>query len=104
MPRGKCKICGFSESGSLKMYSIIPEEIAEKADLKRAPKVKLCPNCRRELKKWFSVKIADMAYDSMQKQFMPKSPQALAREYEISYDWFVRNKRDQLKKMQATLL
>lgn len=104
MSRGKCAICGFSGFDSLKKYSIIPEEIAKTAGLKRAPTVKVCPNCWCELEKWFSAKIADMAYDSMLKQFVPKSPQDLAREYEVSYEWFVRNRGDQLKKMQGTLL
>ncbi len=104
MPRGKCAICGFSGLSSLKKYPVIPEEIAKEAGLKRAPMVKACPNCWRELEKWFSAKIADTAYDSMVKQFMPKSSQDLAREYEVSYEWFVRNKQDQLKKRQGTLL
>lgn len=104
MVKGKCAICGFSEADSLKMYSIVPEEIAGEAGLERVPKVKVCPKCWRELEKWFSAKIADTAYDSMAKQFLPKSPQDLAREYQVSYKWFVRNKREQLKKVQPTLL
>ncbi len=104
MPGGKCAVCGLSGSGALTEHPIIPEEIAGEAGLKRTPKVKACPNCRRELEKWFSAKIADTVYDSMAKQFVTKSPRELAREYETSYEWFVRNRGAQLRKTQGTLL
>ena len=104
MSGGKCAICGISGSGSIKEYPVIPENIVEEAGLKGTPKVKVCPGCWRELEKWFASRVADTAFDTNRKQFLPKPPRDLAREYEVSYEWFVRNRGAQLRKAQGTLL
>ena len=90
-----CELCGYeSELWAMERHHVIPTEVARGAGI--APKViSLCPNCRQELEEWYSVKVANMAYDTNIKRFIAKSWPELAKEYQFTYDSFVKYKREQ---------
>ncbi len=98
MRKETCELCGYEdELGTVKKYHVFPQEITEQAGIKRSKIIRLCPNCQRELDKWYSTKVAHMAYDTRMKRFRTKSPQEMVKEYEIAYQRFTRYKREQQK-------
>ena len=104
MPKESCELCGYNKPGFINKYYIVPQEISEQAGIKQAKMVRLCPNCQQELGKWYSARVADITYDTEMKQFKPKSPLQMVKEYEMAYQWFVHNKKEQLNKLKPKLL
>jgi len=94
MPKEYCELC--HESGSLKIYNIVPQAISEEAGIKKPKTVRLCPDCQQELGLWYSAKVGELTYDIAVKQFVPKTPSQLAKEYETAYHWFTDYKKTQL--------
>ena len=94
MRKQKCELCGREdETGTIKRYPVFPQEIVEEAGVERSKIIRLCPDCRQELDKWYSTKVALQTYDNGTKQFRPKSAQELLKEYEIAYTHFTRYKK-----------
>jgi hypothetical protein len=79
----------------MERHHVIPPEVAREAGIARPKVIRLCPNCRQELEEWYSVKVANMAYDTNTKRFIAKSWPELAKEYQFAYDSFVKYKREQ---------
>ena len=104
MSKENCQVCGNTEPGLNRRCYIVPEEIAEQAGIPRLKTIRLCPKCQNELENWYSAKIAEVAYDTAAKQFIPKSPLQLAKEYETAYQWFLHNTKEQLNKLKPKLL
>ena len=104
MSRENCEVCGDTGTGQTTRCYIVPEEITEQAGVRRSKTIWLCPKCQSELDNWYSANIADMTFDTMAKQFLPKSALQLVKEYETAYQWFVHNKKEQPKKQKPRLL
>jgi len=94
MPKENCELC--EESGVLKVYNIVPQAVSIEAGIQRPKTVRLCSNCHQELGLWYSAKVGELTYDISVKQFVPKSPSQLAKEYETAYEWFTTYKKTQL--------
>ena len=93
-----CQTCGCSLSReNLVRHRIVPEPVATEAGILDARAVSLCPNCSQEVQNWYAKKVYHMNYDEVTKQFVPKSPAELVREYEGVYKTFVRYKKMALK-------
>ena len=91
MEKKACELCGCEVgSRAMEKHYIVPSEVSEQAGVDKSRIIRLCFNCQRELNRWYSAKIADMTYDTKTKQFRTKSPQEMAKEYEIAYQWFSR--------------
>ena len=94
MAEKTCQICGCElKPGAMKRYPVVPAEIMEQAGIQRSKTVRLCPDCREELQRWYESKVADMTYDTGIKRFKGKSPLEMVREYEALYQQFVRYKK-----------
>lgn len=99
MLKKNCELCGCDKPDQLKRYYIVPQAIAEQANIQRPKTVRLCSNCHKELGLWYSAKVADITYDTNMKQFISKSPSQLVKEYEITYKWFVNYRKGQLNRL-----
>ncbi len=96
MGKNNCELCGCDvEPKAIERHYIVPREIMEEAGRNRPKTVRLCPNCREELERWYATKIADMTYDTRMKRFRSRSPLEMAKEYEIAYQRFTRYKKGQ---------
>ena len=104
MSKDSCEVCGNTEPGLNRRCYIVPEEIAEQADIGRSNAVRLCSKCQNELDNWYSAHIAEMTYDTAAKQFIPKSALQLVKEYQTAYQWFVRSKKERQEKQKPRLL
>ncbi|MFC2014440.1 hypothetical protein ACFLUP_00415 [Chloroflexota bacterium] len=98
MRKENCVLCGCNQSVivQVKVYYIVPQAVTEQASIQRPKTVKLCSNCQQELGIWYSAKVGELTYDTTIKQFTPKSPAQLVKEYEIAYQWFTQYKKAQL--------
>ncbi|MFC1952695.1 hypothetical protein ACFLWR_01000 [Chloroflexota bacterium] len=96
MLKKNCELC--DESDLLKMYYIVPKAISEQAGIQKPKTVRLCPDCQQELGLWYSAKVGELTYDITMKQFIPKSPSRLVKEYETAYQGFTAYKKTQLIK------
>lgn len=93
-----CQTCGCSLSQeNLVRHKIVPEPVASEAGISGARTVALCPNCSQEVQNWYAKKVLRMNYDEVTRQFKPKSPAELVKEYEGVYKTFVRYKKVALK-------
>ena len=98
MAKETCDICGNeSEPGATEKQPVVPLEITEQAGIASPKTVRLCSNCRQELHRWYSTKVADMAYDTKVKRFRAKSSLEMVKEYETAYRIFAEYKRGQPK-------
>ena len=92
-----CRICSCSlNRENLVQHKVVPESVAIEAGL-AAKTVALCPSCSQEVQNWYRKKVFHMNYDVVAKQFVPKSPVELVKEYEGVYKTFVRYKKVALK-------
>ena len=97
-----CELCEHEvELGAIEKHHVVPREVREQAGIKRSKIVRLCSNCRQELNRWNSTKVAEMAYDAKMKRFRAKSPLEMAKEYEFTYRVFSQYKKEQLKRDKA---
>ena len=93
-----CQVCGCdAERTATEEHYIVPMEVTEQAGIPKSKIVKLCPNCHRELHRWYSIKVAAMAYDTKMKRFRAKSPLEMVEEYQAAYGVFVQYKKGQPK-------
>jgi len=93
-----CQTCGCSLSQeNLVRHRIVPEPVATEAGISGARTVALCPSCSQEVQNWYAKKVFHMNYDEVTRQFKPKSPAELVKEYEGVYKTFVRYKKVALK-------
>lgn len=98
MGERKCRTCGHSlNRENLVRHSIVPEPVATEAGISGARTVALCPSCRQEVQSWYVRKVSHVHYDEVTKQFVPRSPAELVKEYEGVYNAFVRYKKAALK-------
>ena len=96
MEKKTCEVCGYeSEIGALEKHRVVPTQFTEQADMPESRIARLCSHCHQELHKWYLTKVADMAYDTEAKRFINKSPLEMIREYEASFNSFVRYKHEQ---------
>lgn len=96
MAEKTCQLCGCEvELKSIERHHVVPREIAEQAGIRRSKIVRLCPDCRQELQRWYEAKVADMTYDTKFKRFRGRSPLEMVKEYEMAYRLFARYKKSQ---------
>ena len=96
MEKKTCEVCGHEiELGALEEYRVVPTQLTEQASMPESRVANLCSNCHQELHKWYLTKVSDMAYDTEAKRFRTKSPLEMIREYEATFDSFVRYKQKQ---------
>ena len=94
MAEKTCQLCGCEVAlKAIERHSIIPREIMEQAGIRRSKIVRLCPNCREELQRWYEAKVADLTYDTKMKRFRGRSPLEMVKEYETAYQRFARYKK-----------
>jgi len=94
MGKETCSLCGCkAEHTAIEERYIVPAEVTEKAGVPKSKIVRLCGNCHRELHRWYSIRVADMAYDTKMKRFRAKSPLEMVKEYEAAYRMFVEYKK-----------
>ena len=98
MGRESCELCGYrGEPRLIEKRHVVPIEVTERAGVPESRIITLCPNCHRELNKWYSIKVADVGYDTKTNKFRAKSPPEMVREYEFAFNIFVKYKREQKK-------
>ena len=91
-----CDTCGRKiDLGWIVKHHIIPVEVTQQADLRESRIAALSHDCHHELHSWYSAKVAPMAYDTRAKRFEAKSWLGLSKEYESTFNSFVRHKREQ---------
>jgi hypothetical protein len=89
-----CEICGSrTEPAAMVSYRIVPDDIAENAGISDVAVVKLCPDCRRDLDRWYSRNVSATTYDESRRSFRSRTPQEMVREYEVSFRAFVRYRK-----------
>ncbi len=94
MPNDACDLCLCEvELGETVIYNVVPHEVAVKAGLPASKAVKLCARCCREVEAWYLKRVSDITYDWGSKQFVPKTPSDMVKEYEAAYAAFVRYKQ-----------
>jgi len=99
MGRESCELCGHRrEPGLMEKFHIIPTEVTELAQVPESRIITLCPDCHRELNKWYSTRVADTGFDTATKRFRPKTPQEMVREYEFAFNIFEKYKRERKKR------
>ena len=96
MRKETCELCGRKiELGFIEKNHIIPTEVTEEAGMPESKAVRLCSNCHRELRRWYSTKVTDVAYAPETRRFRTKSWTERVKEYESAYDSFIKYKRKQ---------
>ncbi len=96
MKRQICEFCEHNiELGAVEKYHIIPVDVTRQAGIPESRIVTSCHSCHQELHNWYSAKVSDVAYDTMTKRFQPKSWSELYREYESTFESFVKYKKEQ---------
>ena len=91
-----CDTCGRKiDLGWIEKHHIIPIEVTQQAGLPESRIATLCHDCHHELHSWYSVKVAPMAYNTKAKRFETKSWLGLSKEYESTFNSFIRHKREQ---------
>lgn len=99
MGKENCEICGHrSQLGAIEKQHTIPCEVTEEAGMPESQTLRLCLNCRLELAKWYSAKVAKMAYDTKMQRFRYKTSHEMAQEYQAAFNGFVIYKK-RLSKM-----
>jgi len=99
MGKKACELCGHeTELGAIEKHHIVPREIREQAGIRKSKIVRLCSNCRGELHRWNSTRVADMTYDTKMKRFRAKSSLEMVKEYEAAYRLFAKYKEEQRKR------
>jgi len=99
MGKETCELCGRkSELETIEKHHVVPVEVTEQAGMPESRVVELCCNCHRELHKWYSIKVADMAYDTQIKRFRAKSGVEMVKEYEAAYKVFAEYKKGRRKR------
>jgi len=94
-----CELCGYrSQLGDIEKHHIVPVEVTEQAGMPQSQTLRLCSNCHREVHKWYSAKVWDMAYDPATKRFRAKSYPEMVKEYQSAFNSFVKYKNEQKKR------
>jgi hypothetical protein len=94
MKNKTCEICGHVLSPQeTVIHRIVPEEVTLQANIIDSRTVVLCFNCSIEIQDWYRKKVYITDYDARSKQFTPKPPAELVKEYELAYKTFVYYKR-----------
>jgi len=93
-----CELCGYrSQLGDIEEHHTIPVEVTEQAGMPPSQTLRLCSNCHREVHKWYSAKVSDIAYDLTTKRFKAKSYPEMVEEYQSAFNHFVKYKNKQKK-------
>ena len=94
-----CKLCGHTgQLWGLEIHHIIPKELTSQAEMPDSATVRLCSKCHEEVHAWYSKKIYDMTYDTMNKRFTPKPLVKIIKEYELAYKAFAEYKKRAIKR------
>ena len=89
-----CELCGgMTQLEATVTHYIVPREVTKQAGLSDSATVILCPNCQKELDTWYAKRVFGMAYNSETKQFRPRSPAEMVKEYEAAYRAFANYKK-----------
>ena len=89
-----CEVCGYrSQLGGVEKRPIFPREVIEEAHLNRWQVIEICSNCQIELARWYSLKVAPMAYNTRKQRFSYKTPGEIVDEYQAAFYSFVAYKK-----------
>ena len=89
-----CEICRHVLSPQeAVIHRIVPEEVTLQANILDTRTAVLCLNCSIEIQNWYRKKVYSTNYDTRIKQFIPKPPAELVKEYELAYETFMDYKR-----------
>ena len=92
--RKVCQACGYRGTRrAIVIHPIVFEETAEQTMVSGGRTALLCTNCRIELMAWYSRKISWLTYDSRSKRYIPRSREEMAREYEATFEAFIKYKK-----------
>ena len=93
-----CEVCGHKiDFGEIEKHHIVPMRLTKEAGIPESRILTLCHDCHQELHMWYSAKVASMSYNTKTKRFETKSRLEMCREYESTFDSFVKYKRGQTK-------
>ena len=94
-----CELCGDKiRLRDIETHYVVPQELTSPAGIPDSATVRLCPNCHREVRTWYSKKIFDQTYDTTRQRFKPKPAAKMVKEYEATYKAFTEYKGVQLKR------
>ncbi len=94
MRKERCELCGCCiEPGYIERHHVVPTHVTEQAGLPESQTLRLCRNCHREAHTWYSAKVSDTAYDVKTKRFRAKSCLEMVKEYQATFDGFVKYKK-----------
>ena len=94
MEEGICEVCGYrSQLGGVEKRPVFPKEIIEEAHLNHWQIIEICSNCQIELARWYSLKVAPMAYNVREQRFSYKTPGEIVDEYQAAYNSFIAYKK-----------
>ena len=97
----KCDACGHKQEIELTVkHRIIPEDVAINFGLSDTPSVTLCMYCFNEIRDWYRGRVSALTYDSGLKQFRPKAPNEVRKEYQLAYQGFIDYKRKPKKRFR----
>ena len=95
----RCELCGNRvQRRAIETHHIIPQELTSPAGIPDSATVRLCPDCHQEVHTWYSKKVFNQTYNTMNQCFKPKPPAKIVKEYELTYKAFAEYKRGQLKR------
>jgi len=99
MKTGACVTCGYKgKARAIVAHHIIPEEIAEQAEISGPGAVSMCANCLAEVAAWYPRKVSSLVFDTGTRRFRPRTPAEMVTEYEAAYSAFVEYKKREQKK------
>ncbi len=93
MRKERCELCGSRvEPGYIERHHVVPTHVTEQAGLPESQTLRLCRNCHREVHSWYSARVSDTAYDIKTKRFRTRSWLEMVKEYQATFDGFVKYK------------
>ena len=92
MKKYTCELCENEiKASEAIVHSVVPREIIQQAPISdsKTPILLLCISCRNKLESWCQKRVSTTTYNLGSKKFIPKSPNAMVKEYEVAYAAFV---------------
>ena len=94
MRKDTCDLCGREiEPETVVIHSFVPRNVTKQAGMSDSGTATLCINCHKEVDDWYLKRVSTETYDWRSKQFKPKLPAEMVKEYETSYKVFVKYKK-----------
>jgi len=94
-----CELCGdIGQLWAIETHHIVPVELTSTAGMPDSATVRLCPNCHREVHNWYTKRVFNLSYNTMNQRFEPKPLVELIKEYKAAYRVFTQYKKRRPKR------